>query len=149
MKHFGNPLSIFAHDNLLGHASARDAERTFESSSAFRSLADALHARLLSSSLDQAYVHAGTVGELLDSVTNARTAFRKAARRMRVAFAVARLAEHVAVGDSSNALFSAGSAEGRANRLDSLEMLGSILRGRASSQVRYVCMAVRWDHVNS
>ncbi len=62
-------------------------------------------------------------------------------RRMRVAFAFARIAERVALGDAS-AMNGMG-AEARVSRLDSLEALSAVLRGRVSSSVKYVCMAVR------
>ncbi|TFK94352.1 hypothetical protein K466DRAFT_642285 [Polyporus arcularius HHB13444] len=140
MKHFTLPLSIFVHNSLLGESSPRNAERVLGSSPAFHSVADALHAHLLASSAD---ARPQTATQVLDYVTTARAAFHRAARRMRVAFTIARIAEHVALGESSNMLLGGRSAEGRAARLDGLKMLGAVLRGQAHSQVRYVCMAVR------
>ncbi len=143
MKHFTLPLSIFVHDSLLGESSPRNAERVLGSSPAFHSVADALHAHLLASSAD---TRPQTATQVLDYVTTARAMFHRAARRMRVAFTIARIAERVALGESSNMLLGGRSAEGRVARLDGLTMLGAVLRGQAHSQVRYVCMAVRCDH---
>ncbi|RPD53750.1 hypothetical protein L226DRAFT_469917 [Lentinus tigrinus ALCF2SS1-7] len=144
LQHFANPLSIFVHDNLLGQTSTHDAERVLGSSSGFSALSDALHARLLaSSSQKQTNNRPQTITQLLGSVSTARAAFHRTARRMRVAFAVARIAERVASDESPNALFSGGGAEARANRLDGLEMLVGVQRSRATSQVHSVCTAVR------
>ncbi|KAI0718567.1 hypothetical protein C8T65DRAFT_570595 [Cerioporus squamosus] len=141
LKHFANPLSIFLHDQLLGEASTHDAERVLGSASTYNSPADVLHARALAtSSLDN---RPQTVSQLLGTVSTARAAFHSAARRMRVALAVARIAECVALNESSDTSLGIRNPEGRPSRLSNLEMLGAVLRGRCGSQVRYVCMAVR------
>lgn len=137
LKHFSHPLSLFVHHELLGAASPHDAARRLTPQTA-----DAVHTRLLAAQ-SQARLDARpqNARELLDAVSTARVAFRKKMRRMRVAFAFARIAERVALGDAS-AMNGMG-AEARVSRLDSLEALSAVLRGRVSSSVKYVCMAVR------
>ncbi|TBU43716.1 origin recognition complex subunit 3 N-terminus-domain-containing protein [Dichomitus squalens] len=149
LKHFSsNPLSTLVHDELLGTTLHR-AGRTLTSSAGLALLVDALHARLLAASESRPQSQRNrdarpqTADELLAAVSGARTVFLTQARRLRVAFAVARIAECVALGEAPQGVPSGKSAEGRGMRLDSMEMLSSLLRGRGSSQVRYVCMANR------
>lgn len=146
MKHFVHPLSIFVHDALLGTASLHDAEEAL-TSSACTQIAEALHARLLAVPPPPTSSDVGkppqSAHDLLACVTSCRATFQSCARRMRVAFAVARIAEHISLGDTSSPISNGRSIEGRSGRLDSLDMLSAVLRGRAGSQVRYVCMAVR------
>ena len=150
LKHFSaNPLSTLVHDEPFS-AVPHHAARALESYAAFAPLVEALHARLLAASESQTQsqnngsTRPQTAHELLAAVFNARTALLSQARRLRVAFAVARIAERVALGEAPHGTVSAKSADGRGARLDSLDMLSAILRGRGSSQVRYVCMAVRY-----
>ncbi|KAI0358145.1 hypothetical protein OH77DRAFT_1397737 [Trametes cingulata] len=166
MKHFTQPLSIFAQVELLGEASLTSAERKLTSPD-FHPLVEALQVRLLASSSSSsssatqtrpssstpssprkldgtASAHgwqARTAAGLLECVTTARSAFRKQARRFRVAFAVACMAEQAALGSTSGS--GARTSGGNGSRLDSMESLSAVLRGRASNQIRYVCMAVR------
>ncbi|KAI1792398.1 origin recognition complex subunit 3 N-terminus-domain-containing protein [Ganoderma leucocontextum] len=146
MKHFSNPLSIFVDDELIG-TTPHDARRALMSSAGFAPVVDAAHARLLAASESQSQGDEDgrpqTADELLSAVSAARTEFRRQARRLRIAFTVARIAERVALSDATHGLVNGKNVEGRAARLDSLEALSAILRQRGSSQVRYVCMAVR------
>ena len=142
MKHFSIPLSIFVHHE-------RNAARALASHAGFASVVDAVHARLLAASGTQPQGDGDgrrpqTAEELFGAVSNARTEFRRQTRRLRVAFTVARIAERVALSDATHGLVNGKAADGRGSRLDSLEALSAILRQRGSSQVRYVCMAVRY-----
>ncbi|KAI0753293.1 origin recognition complex subunit 3 N-terminus-domain-containing protein [Daedaleopsis nitida] len=135
LKHFTNTLSVFVRTEALGLA----PEDVLASP-----LADAIHTRLLAAqSPNHVDDRPQNASGLLDAVSEARTAFRKHARRMRVAFAVARIAERVALGDASGPPVTGMGASGSNTRLDSMESLSAVLRGRTRSQVRYACMAVK------
>ncbi|KAI0630536.1 hypothetical protein C8Q77DRAFT_1211544 [Trametes polyzona] len=161
MKHFTQPLSLFTHDEALGEASPRQAEHKLGTQ--FRTLVEDLQLRLFATAPStsrsrggssapptprktdaagrEAEWHADTAYELLESVSRARVAFHKHTRRMRVAFGIATIAERVALGPAPT--HAPKSSEGGNTRLDSLESLSAVLRGRAGSQIRYMCMAVR------
>ncbi len=145
MKHFSNPLSVFIDDELL---TVRDTGLALISSAGFAPIVDALHARLLAASGSQPQGNGvgrpQTAEELFSAVSGAHTEFMKQTRRLRVAFTVARIAERVALADATHGLVNGKAVNGRGSRLDSLEALSPILRQRGSSQVRYVCMAVRY-----
>ena len=147
MKHFTNPLSIFAHDELLG-IPTRDDGLALISSPAFAPAVEAIHARLFAASGSQPQNDGDgrpqTAEALLNAVSAARTEFRRQTRRLRAAFTVARIAERVALSDAMHGLVNGKNVDGRAPRLDSLEALSAIVRQRGGSQVRYVCMAVRY-----
>ncbi|EIW58150.1 uncharacterized protein TRAVEDRAFT_71854 [Trametes versicolor FP-101664 SS1] len=163
MKHFTQPISLFSREELLGELDVDHAEHKLNSEPELQALIEGLQLRLFATTLAAARTregssapgtprktngaihenrwHANTAGELLECVSRARVAFHKHARRMRVAFAVACIAERVALGPAPVHVNKGG--EGDNARLDSLEMLSAVLRGRAGNQVRYVCMAVR------
>ena len=143
MKHFSQPLTVFVHNELLGKPSLRDAERLM-SSNDFHSILDEFHARILTP-LDSATPGAvarrpQNTRELFGYVSNARSEFRQHLQRIRIAFAVARTAERVALGEAHG---HTKSADNRGARIDSLDTLSALLRGRAESQVHYVCLAVK------
>ncbi|KAI0364702.1 hypothetical protein BV20DRAFT_1039250 [Pilatotrama ljubarskyi] len=161
MKHFTQPLSIFTHDEQLGKASISSAEARLTSPE-FHPLVEALQVRLLAASFSATQSRAGsstptsprkprgtapphewhgsTAAELLQCVSRARSAFREQTRRFRIAFAVACIAERLSLSISST---NGGRATGSERRLESIETLSAVLRGRASDRIRYVCMAVR------
>ncbi|OJT03272.1 Origin recognition complex subunit 3 [Trametes pubescens] len=163
MKHFTQSLSLFARDDLLGEPDVDLAEHKLSSEPELQALVEGLQLRLFATTPASARTregssapgtprktngvthengwHADTAGEMLECVSRARVAFHKHARRMRVAFAVARVAERVALGAAP--VHTNKGAQSGNTRLDSLEMLSAVLRGRAGNQVRYVCMAVR------
>lgn len=163
MKHFTQPISLFSREELLGELDVDHAEHKLNSEPELQALIEGLQLRLFATTPAAARTregssapgtprktngaihenrwHANTAGELLECVSRARVAFHKHARRMRVAFAVACIAERVALGPAPVHVNKGG--EGGNARLDSLEMLSAVLRGRAGNQVRYVCMAIR------
>ncbi|KAI0672417.1 hypothetical protein C8Q78DRAFT_1188445 [Trametes maxima] len=139
MKHFTQPLSVFVNaeqtTTVLSHLETHQTPPAHTSS-----LLQALQVRLLASASQTAPSRSGSA--LREHIARAHAEFRRHARRLRVAFAVGRLAERIALGDAPAG--HAKSAESSSSgRLNSLEALSSVLRGRASTQVRYVCMAVR------
>ncbi|KAI0705509.1 origin recognition complex subunit 3 N-terminus-domain-containing protein [Earliella scabrosa] len=137
LKHFTHPLSVFVHNQSLGVATSDDAEAALTPQ-----LADAVQTRLLvAQERERINVRPQNARELLDSVSTARVSFQRSVRRMRVAFAFARIAERISLSDVQGALIVRKGAG--AHGLDSLDTLSAVLRGRMSSQVRYVCMAVR------
>ncbi|KAL7285667.1 hypothetical protein ACG7TL_000772 [Trametes sanguinea] len=160
MKHFTHPLSLLAAINSRNQM-AQLTEDRLRSSSELRPLVEALQVRILAATTPAPQVRsgsgtpgtprkfnriararsedAGTARGLLDHVFDARAQFHKAVRRIRVAFAVVRIAERVALGEAQA---NAKSAD-HAARLDSIGTLSALLRGRAGNQIRYVCMAVR------
>ncbi|KAJ8472438.1 hypothetical protein ONZ51_g8517 [Trametes cubensis] len=159
MKHFTHPLSLLALDHHITHVLTSE---TLTASPELRPLVEALQVRLLTATSGEAQARSrpttptsprrlnfvsrgaktttGSAHDLLECVSDARLEFHRHARRMRVAYRIATIAERVALGDSQGN--SGRSAEG-GGRLDNLEALSAVLRGRASSQVRYVCMAVK------
>ena len=111
MKHFSQPLSALVHDEILRPTSS-------DTENASPALLAALHARLLAASGSQ--VQAGEdETALLSTVSAARAAFHRTTSRLRVAFACARIAERIALGDAAHATANGKSAEGRNARLDS------------------------------
>ena len=126
------------HNQSLGVATSDDAEAALTPQ-----LADAVQTRLLvAQERERINVRPQNARELLDSVSTARVSFQRSVRRMRVAFAFARIAERISLSDVQGALIIRKGAG--AHGLDSLDTLSAVLRGRMSSQVRYVCMAVRY-----
>lgn len=169
MKHFTQALTVFTHGQSLGEPSQRQNELKLGSDPQSRTLVDGLQLRLFATAPSSAQTRAGsstpasprktngaafadewraeTAGDLMNCVSRARVAFHKNARRMRVAFTIAGVAERVALGAPQTQ--SGRNVEGTNVRFDSLEMLSAAMRGRAGSQIRYVCMAVRCVHLNS
>ncbi|KAI0820290.1 hypothetical protein BC628DRAFT_1413209 [Trametes gibbosa] len=160
MKHFTQALTVFTHGQSLGEPSQRQNELKLGSDPQSRTLVDGLQLRLFATAPSTragsftpasprktngaAFAdewRAETAGDLMDCVSRARVAFHKNARRMRVAFTIAGIAERVALGAPQTQ--SGRNVEGTNVRFDSLEMLSAAMRGRSGSQIRYVCMAVR------
>ncbi|KAH9847296.1 hypothetical protein C2E23DRAFT_849159 [Lenzites betulinus] len=163
MKHFTQPLSIFTIGESLGEPSQRKNELKLGSDPGLRALVEGLQLRLFATTPPSSQPRAGsstpvspkkangavhgdqwradTAGDLMDCVSRARVAFRKNARRMRAAFAIAGIAERVALGAPQT--HTGRSTEDANVRFDSPGMLSVIMRGRAGSHIRYVCMAVR------
>ncbi|KAI9057155.1 hypothetical protein FKP32DRAFT_1584688 [Trametes sanguinea] len=160
MKHFSYPLSLLAVTNSRQQM-PQFTEDKLRSSPELRPLVEALQVRILAATTPPPQTRsgsatpstprkfnriararsedAGTAHGLLDHVSEARAEFHKAARRTRVAFTVARIAERIALGEVP---VNAKGAE-HTGRLDSIGTLSALLRGRAGNQIRYVCMAVR------
>lgn len=144
MKHFSQPLSVFVQNELLGGTTVRDAEQAIISPS-LQSLVDTLHHRVFMKLQDHEQGSAQAPqnpGELLACISSSRVSFHRCARRMRTAFAVARIAERIALGDAPQDTVLGHTAEGRAIRFDSLDALSVVLRGRADSRMEHICMAV-------
>ncbi|KAH9898592.1 hypothetical protein C8Q73DRAFT_641438 [Cubamyces lactineus] len=159
MKHFTHPLSLLASDRHVEHVLTSE---TLATSPELRPLVEALQVRLLTATTPEsqsrsrpttptsprrlnfvsrgAKTTTGTAQDLLECVSDARLEFHKHARRMRVAYRIATIAERVALGESQS---NSGRNPESGGRLDSLETLSALLRGRAGSQIRYVCMAVK------
>ncbi|KAI0768174.1 origin recognition complex subunit 3 N-terminus-domain-containing protein [Trametes elegans] len=160
MKHFTSPLSIFA-ARKQPRQGPHLTEEGLAAAPELQPLVGALQIRLLAAtsptemsrpptpstprkkekSVTREEWRVSSPGDLLECVSRARVAFHRQARRIRVAFSVANIAERVALGDSP--ANGAKTADGRGVKFSSIEMLSSVLRGRAGSQMRYVCMAVR------
>ncbi|KAH9910496.1 uncharacterized protein BXZ73DRAFT_58354 [Epithele typhae] len=137
MKHFAQPLTVFADEDV-----ARQVE-PLSSSPDFASTLGELHTRLLPPTAQDESTplpRPETFNGLLERVSGAHAAFAQNARRVRVGFAVARLAERVALGETPQ---SSSRTAANGNRLGMLEALSDVLRGRVDSQVRYVCVAVK------
>ena len=143
MKHFSLPLTIFTQDELLGTTSRRQAERTLSSSPTLQPALSELQARLLSTAPSADTPHPRNTQELFAYISTARDSFQHRARHLRTAFAIARLAERVALGEAPVVSAAVAGIDGRGARLDSLGALSTLLRGRAGPQVHYVCMAVK------
>ncbi|KAI0336000.1 hypothetical protein GY45DRAFT_1316025 [Cubamyces sp. BRFM 1775] len=159
MKHFTHPLSLLALDH---HVTRILTSETLATSPELRPLVEALQVRLLTATAPEtqgrsrpttptsprrlnfvsrgAKTTTGSARDLLECVSDARLEFHRQARRMRIAYRIAVIAERVALGESHP---NPGKGNEGGGRLDSLEALSAVLRGRAGSQIRYVCMAVK------
>lgn len=133
MKHFSSPITTV--DRYLVPSSTRRASHPSPPVDVLKTL----HLRLLAtpdqSHIPEAQWQSLTVDALLKSASEARSLFHKQTQRLRVAYNAACIAERVALGLRQG--------RERERRLDTLEALGDVLRGRLSAQVKYICLAVR------
>ncbi|OBZ66967.1 Origin recognition complex subunit 3 [Grifola frondosa] len=135
MRHFDEPLTCFASDELLGTTSLSLAASKLQSP-ASRPFLDSLHTRIVLASnpdaiagTDGAPPRAPDAAQLLTEVSAAHTEFRRRARGMRIALRVARIVQRVGLGHQ-------GTRKDRDVHMDDLEMLSLVLRGRVARELR-------------
>ena len=144
MKHFEEPLTVFLYDSSLGLDSVADAVSELEQPDSFGFL-DSLLNRLWIDVSDQATLdsirldeEAPTIESLLEAVSAARTQARRQARNMRVGFQTMYLVR--------NFMHTHGykTTTGRPEE-SALELMTRVVRGRASQDVKYLGLMVKYD----